>query len=80
MYEPQGPYLDTKGAAEYCSIPVATLIDYRQRGLLPRFFRVGSRLIRYAVKDLDEFMRSRTVTALKQAVGEDAGAALGAEQ
>ena len=55
-----GPYYSTESASKYLDIPASTLIDYRQRGVGPRWFKVGKRLVRYVKADLDAFIRSRS--------------------
>jgi excisionase family DNA binding protein len=68
MTDVTGPYYSPESAAQYLDIPLSTITDWRQKGVGPRFLRVGRRLVRYTKTDLDAFMAS------------SAGAKLGAEQ
>lgn len=52
-------------AAEFLRVAVATLKDWRGRlhGIGPSFIRVGGR-VRYSLRDLRRYVKSRTVSAL----------------
>lgn len=55
--------LDSEQAGQYIGgVSIATMARYRSKGLGPKFIRVGGRRIRYRVRDLEEFLESRTVT------------------
>ena len=53
-----GPYYSPESAAQYLDIPLSTITDWRQKGVGPKFLRVGRRLIRYTKAELDAFMAS----------------------
>lgn len=53
---PDAAYVCTEHAARYLSLSRRTLEDYRYRGIGPRLIRRG-RVVRYAIADLDEWMR-----------------------
>ena len=50
-----GTYLTTSQVAEYLSVPVSTLYQWRHRGLGPRAARVG-RHLRYRRSDVDRWV------------------------
>ncbi len=50
-----GTYLTTGQVAEYLSVPVSTLYQWRHRGLGPRAARVG-RHLRYRRSDVDRWV------------------------
>lgn len=49
-------WLSTKEAALYTGFSPRTLINWRNKGIGPKFNKVG-RSVRYNVKDLDNFVR-----------------------
>ena len=63
--EATGPYFSTESASRYLDIPVSTLIDFRQKGTGPRWFKIGKRLVRYAKADLDAFARGSNPATLR---------------
>lgn len=46
-------------AAKYCGVSPGTLRLWRTKGTGPAFFRCGEKLIRYRLRDLDEWILSR---------------------
>ena len=48
--------LDEVEAAEYFNIDRRTLSNWRSAGKGPRFIRVGERMIRYRLSDLEDFI------------------------
>ena len=55
------PALNTKQAARYTGLAVATLEGFRTRGGGPHFVRYSRRAVRYLLRDLDQYMLERTV-------------------
>lgn len=50
-------YVDTKGASEFTTLAVDTLITWRSRGKGPKFYRPGgSRKVIYSLADLRKFI------------------------
>jgi predicted DNA-binding transcriptional regulator AlpA len=62
-------YLKPREAAEYVNGSTSTLAKWRLYGGGPKFSRLG-RAIRYAKRDLDEFMASRTVASTSEEAGQ----------
>jgi hypothetical protein len=65
-YEPKRRPLDPKNAAELLGVGVSTLESYRLKGGGPRYFNPrGTRLVRYAERDLLEWLvtSARTSTS-----------------
>lgn len=52
------PWMTTKQAADYLSISHKSLELWRASGNGPVFRRIGKRIIRYHVRDLDEFLKA----------------------
>ena len=52
-------HLDTEAAARHLDLAPSTLHKYRSLGGGPKFKKFG-RTVRYTLKDLDEWSRSRT--------------------
>lgn len=50
-----GTYLTTGQVADYLSVPVSTLYQWRHRGIGPRAARVG-RHLRYRLSDVDRWV------------------------
>jgi predicted DNA-binding transcriptional regulator AlpA len=55
----RGPYVPEKEAAEYLGVSGSQMEKWRARGSGPRFVRIGRRGVRYALRDLDDFMMGR---------------------
>lgn len=55
----QVEWLSTRSAAAYLDTTVATLSDWRYRGIGPEFRRISDRFIRYQKSALDAFMEGR---------------------
>jgi len=53
--------LDPKYVANTVGVKVATLAQWRYRGIGPRFIKVG-KLVRYSEDDLQEYIQQRTRT------------------
>jgi excisionase family DNA binding protein len=70
MTDVTGPYYSPESAAQYLDIPLSTITDWRQKGVGPRFLRIGRRLVRYTKADLDTFMASSAGEALGARVEE----------
>ena len=51
--------IDTKAAAAYLGVAVATLTDFRLRGVGPNYIKVG-RCVRYRRSDIEAWLVSRT--------------------
>lgn len=62
------PALNTQQASIYTGLAVATLEGLRCRGNGPRFVRYGRKAVRYLVRDLNEWMASRTVSSTSEQV------------
>ncbi len=50
--------LDEKEAAEYLTVAVATMRNWRSLKRGPRFVKIGVRCVRYFRADLDSFMKA----------------------
>lgn len=50
--------IDTEQLAAYLGVPVATIYDWRTRGIGPRAYRVG-RHLRFSVTDVAEWIEQR---------------------
>ena len=50
-------WLDSKAAAQYLSLREKGLETMRRTGVGPRFSRPSTRIVRYAVTDLDAWLR-----------------------
>ena len=50
-------------AAELLNVSVRTLQAWRQRGGGPAFIRLANRLVRYEVREIEEFIKGRRVAA-----------------
>jgi excisionase family DNA binding protein len=61
-------YLTPHQAAEYLNSSTSTLAKRRLYGGGPKFSRIG-RAVRYAKRDLDEFMASNTVSSTSEELG-----------
>lgn len=48
-------YLDTHEASNYLGVGASTLERWRVNGKGPRFYKLGSKLVRYTQDDLDVF-------------------------
>ena len=51
-------------ASEYLQIPMPTLRGWRQRGVGPRFYKIGGR-VRYDLDDLDAWIAAQASDARK---------------
>ncbi|MGA2990097.1 MAG: helix-turn-helix domain-containing protein [Candidatus Korobacteraceae bacterium] len=51
--------LTPQRAAKYLGISEAALRLWRSQGQGPRFFRAGEKLVRYRIRDLNEWIESR---------------------
>jgi len=49
--------LDEKEAADYLTVAVATMRNWRSLKRGPRFLKIGARCVRYSRADLDSFMK-----------------------
>jgi predicted DNA-binding transcriptional regulator AlpA len=52
------PFLDTGAAAAHLGIGRSTLEKMRIKGTGPRYYRLGPKMVRYAVEDLDAWRRA----------------------
>lgn len=59
--------LDTKKAANYLGLSVATLEAWRTRGGGPVFLKLG-KAVRYRIADLESFLNARARTSTSQDV------------
>ncbi len=50
------PLIDAAGAAQMLNVRVSTIRAWTMRGRLPHV-KLGTRLVRYRVRDLDRFIR-----------------------
>jgi predicted DNA-binding transcriptional regulator AlpA len=64
---PGSPYLRTADAARYLGLGRSTLERMRIRGDGPAFRRLGTRVVAYAVSDLDAFASRQVRTSTSQA-------------
>ena len=55
-HAPIGPWLNPKQCAAYIGLSIPQLEIYRRRGTGPRFARVGARVVRYAIADIDAWL------------------------
>ena len=55
---PPEPLLDTSQLATYLGVPVATIYDWRMRGIGPRAYRVG-RHLRFSAADVAAWIEQR---------------------
>ena len=69
-YSPKGRPLDPKEAAEVLSLSVDTLEGYRTRGVpLRHFSPPGSRIIRYAERDVLAWLAAGARYSTSEAIG-----------
>lgn len=61
------PALDTKQAALYTGLAVATLETLRTRGGGPRFVKYSRNRVAYRQPDLDAWMAARTIASTSEA-------------
>lgn len=61
-------YLDDREAASILGVSTGHLRNLRVRGGGPRFYRLGSRSIRYLVADLHRWARARPATSTSDRV------------
>jgi hypothetical protein len=70
-------YLSPRDAAAYLGVTERTLTEWRRTGRGPRYTRLGAVTgrVRYAVRDLDRYMRTRSHanTAAETAMSDSAG-------
>ncbi len=52
-------YVTAQEAADYLSVHVRTIYNYAGRGILTRYFIVGSRSLRFKRKDVEAMLRSQ---------------------
>lgn len=60
--------MDPRAAASYLGVSVATLADWRCRGVGPKWLKVG-RLARYRMSDLQLWLERRTYSNTSEAKG-----------
>lgn len=60
-------YLRTKDAANYLGVGQSTLERKRIEGTGPKFRRLGSRIVTYAIEDLDDWASSEVLSSTAQA-------------
>jgi len=58
-------YLTKRDASEYCSLSPRTLDAAKAIGDLP-FFRVGSRKVLFAKRDLDEWLAGKRIDVMAE--------------
>lgn len=51
--------LTPKQTAEYLSVGISTLANWRLAGKGPKFYKLGTHMIRYKKQDLDDFVQSQ---------------------
>lgn len=61
------PLRTPKQAAEYLSVPEATLATWRAQGRGPAFVKLDGRLVRYRQEDLDEYVASQVYGGTREA-------------
>lgn len=61
------PALDTKQAALYVGLALATLETMRNRGGGPRYLKYSRNKVAYRQHDLDEWMNARSVASTSEA-------------
>jgi predicted DNA-binding transcriptional regulator AlpA len=59
--------LNEKDAANHLALSVHTLRRWRVLGHGPRFLKIGTKAVRYAVADLEDFMHGRMAPQRKGA-------------
>ncbi|MGL6087131.1 MAG: helix-turn-helix transcriptional regulator [Enterobacterales bacterium] len=59
-------YLTAKDAALRTGLSVKTLNDWRWQGKGPKYYKVGTKAVRYATADLDSFMADFEVVTIDQ--------------
>lgn len=64
-------YLTEKQVEEQYGLRVRTLQNWRSLGEGPQYIKVGKRLVRYRVEDLDRFMESHRVVTIDSEPGQD---------
>ncbi|OUS04159.1 DNA-binding protein [Rhodobacterales bacterium 52_120_T64] len=62
--------VDEKEAANMLCYSVRALQNWRHRGGGPKFVKPSSRSVRYRIRDLHEWIESRTVSNTSQAIHE----------
>jgi hypothetical protein len=65
-YTLKGRPLTTKEAGELLCTAPATLADWRVNGDGPRYYKVGDKLVRYAERDLLEWLAAGARTSTSQ--------------
>ncbi len=53
-------WIDTIKAAAHADVEPRTLEDWRRRGVGPPYRRIGRRLVRYNLADLDAWIRAQS--------------------
>ena len=60
-------YLRTPGAAEYLGVGQSTLERMRSSGTGPKFRRLGTKIVTYAVADLDAWASEQVLSSTSEA-------------
>jgi excisionase family DNA binding protein len=55
--------LTPKQAAEHLSIPAGTLAQWRSQGRGPKYHKLGGRLVRYRLEDLEAYLAEQRLPA-----------------
>ena len=53
--------LTSKEAAKFLSVSEQTLSNWRCRKEGPKYFKLGAKMVRYRLKDLEEWMQQRYI-------------------
>lgn len=64
-------FLNTRDAATYLAIPARTLEYWRREGKGPAYIQLGAHTIRYAVAELDAFMKRARVLTIDAAAAQE---------
>ncbi len=60
LSRPSGKRLTAQAAADYLGVTTDWLARRRMRGDGPKFLRLGGRLVRYDVRELDRYLEAST--------------------
>jgi predicted DNA-binding transcriptional regulator AlpA len=63
-------YFTTKEAAKRLGLAVRTLEGFRCKGGGPRYCKIGKRIVRYRIEDLDAWAEERIQGGLEEVVDE----------